>query len=55
MENNRSKVLVIGVIGHIHPENIAEFEHLLRNIPYFRFIHKDTHTEKIWLQKGERT
>ena len=51
MEMNNSKVIIIGIVGHIEPSKIPEFEFLLKNLPYFRFIRSEVSKEKIWLMK----
>jgi len=51
MVSNNSNVIVIGIVGHIQPDKIPEFLHLLQNdLPYFRFIRKETSDNKIWLK-----
>lgn len=54
MTNNNSKVIVIGVVGHIQPDKVPEFLHLLQNLSYFRFIRNETSDSKIWLQVEEK-
>ena len=51
--NNDSKVIVIGVVGHIDPEKIIDFETLLKTLPYFRFIRREVSKDKIWLMKSK--
>lgn len=53
MENNSSKVIVVGVVGHIPFDKLIEFEHLLNSLPYFRLIRKETSNDKLWIMKSK--
>jgi hypothetical protein len=49
MNTENSKVIIIGVVGHISPDKVTTFLNLLKELPYFRLIRRETSDSKIWL------
>lgn len=53
MENNRTDVIVFGLVAHLPKDKIIEFEHLLNSLPYLRIVRREISDDKIWLMKSK--
>lgn len=51
MAGKHPKVIIIAIIGHIHPDRVIEFEDLLNSLHYFRVIRREISSDKLWIQK----
>ena len=49
MKNNHSKILVIGIVGHLPPEFIADFKTYIENYSHFRLIRFQDSNNKLWI------
>ena len=44
-----SKTIVIGIVGHIPPEFLADFKKHIESYPYFKLVIFKESNNKIWL------
>jgi hypothetical protein len=49
MKNNKSKPIVVGVIGHICPSYLADFKKYLEEFHHFRLIRFQESNNKLWI------
>jgi len=47
------KPIVVGVVGHVFPEHLADFKRLLEDYPYLRLIIFKESDNKLWLVERE--
>jgi len=54
MQNdNHTKTIVIGTVGHIEIKKLSDFKKLLESLPYFRLIRFQESNNKLWLVERE--
>jgi hypothetical protein len=47
------KPIVVGVVGHVFPEHLADFKQLLEDYPHFRLVIFKESDAKLWLVSQE--
>ena len=47
------KPVVVGVVGHVFPEHLADFKRLLEDYPYLRLIMFKESDNKLWIVESE--
>lgn len=53
MENNISKPIVIGIVGHLSPFFLADFKQYIEKYPNFRLIIFKESDNKLWIVERE--
>jgi len=53
MKLNKSKPVIVGVVGHIQPEKLSEFKNTIENLSYFRLIRFEESDSKLWIVSRE--
>ena len=53
MQNNKSKLIVVAVVGHLEPEYLADFKLYIEGYPHFRLIRFQESTNKLWIVQRE--
>lgn len=48
MENN-NRPIVVGIVGHISPEFLADFKHYIEKFSQFRLIIFKESDDKLWI------
>lgn len=50
---NQNKPIVVGIVGHITPEFLADFKHYVESFSHFRLIIFKESDNKLWLVSRE--
>ncbi len=52
MGNNINAPVVVGVVGHLKPQDLKDFMDLIEKLPYFHLVFFKTSSEKLWIKEG---
>jgi len=53
MEFNKTRPVIIGIVGHIPPNYLDDFENYLRNYPDFRIVKITTSDKRLWITEQD--
>ena len=53
MRNSSSKPVIIGIVGHIPPEFLADFKQYIESYSHFRLIRFQESDNKLWIVEQE--
>ena len=53
MENNISKPIIVGIVGHVDPSFLADFKQYIEKYSHFRLIRFQESNNKLWIVQRE--